>query len=354
MQQLVAHYAGNPTIAMWEPMNEPEASDCSNPQLGTGCYGSQTCPSEAAAAQALENFFTAVGGKIHQLDPNHLVSSGLIGSGQCGASGSDYQTVNAVSGIDVASYHDYGSDTSPIPGDRYNGLQVRINQMANINKPLMVGEVGIKANGNAAICANSLDTRTSEMQNKLATQFQQGIVGFMPWGWVPNPSTSGCSYDIGPGDPLLGMLQSHAFGFQTAAATNNSSGPSSQSSAGTTPIQHTSDPANTTAKSSGGGPTSVPKTMTYAPMQQPTNHTPAAITSLLPHTSKRTIFITFILCGMATSLLSFVLIKLHLLPRRFRTLPYLPTTLRKKAASPRTHTQHPIHTKKVRHHKLAT
>lgn len=306
--------------------------------------------------QALVHFFTAVGGEIHQLDPNHLVSSGLIGSGQCGASGSDYQTVNAVSGIDVASYHDYGSDTVPIPGDQYNGLQVRINQMASINKPLMVGEVGVKANGDASVCTTSLDTRTSEMQNKLVAQFQQNIVGFMPWGWVPNPSTAGCSYDIGPGDPLLSMLQSHAFVIQAAAAANKSSGPTSgsptQGGAGSATAQHAATTtASTSATSSGGGPSSTAKTVTQAPMQQHTNHDAMAISSILHQSSIQTVFITCILCGMAIGIMSFVLIKRGMFPRRFSAITRLHKILGMKAGSPRMQVHHPKRAKKLRYHK---
>lgn len=210
VQQIVTHYADNPTIAMWELVNEPEASECSNPAVGSACEGTQTCPDEATAAQALLNFFNSVGAMIKSIDSNHLISSGMIGSGQCGGQGSDYQLVNASPYIDVASYHDYGSDTTPIPGDQYNGLQVRINQMAAINKPLMVGESGILASDTVTGCTSTAQ-RAADFQAKITAMFDQGIVGFLPWDYEPTLTATTCSYDIGPGDPTFGVLSNYSF-----------------------------------------------------------------------------------------------------------------------------------------------
>src|SRR5581483_4911429 len=74
VRTVVPRYANSPSVAMWEPMNEP------NPT--TDASGS-TCTNTAATT--LRNWFDAVGGLIHSLDANHLVVSGLQGSGQCGA-----------------------------------------------------------------------------------------------------------------------------------------------------------------------------------------------------------------------------------------------------------------------------
>ena len=107
MNALVSRYADSPALGMWEPMNEPEASTCPAADEPISCGGNQTCPSETAAAAALDYFFTTVGGQIHSLDPEHLVEGGFIGSGQCGTSGGDYQKVGSSSGLDVLSVHDY-------------------------------------------------------------------------------------------------------------------------------------------------------------------------------------------------------------------------------------------------------
>jgi hypothetical protein len=86
---------------------------------------------------------------IKAIDANHLVSFGTIGSGQCGASGGEYQDLHGISTIDLCEYHDYGEAENPIPGDQWNGLQLRIEQCDSLNKPIFIGESGVHACGYA-------------------------------------------------------------------------------------------------------------------------------------------------------------------------------------------------------------
>jgi hypothetical protein len=120
--------------------------------------------------------------------------------GQCGTQGSDYSYVMDSAGVDVASYHDYGSDSSPVPTD----LATTLSAAAASGKPLIVGEVGIEAQNDLAGCT-SYATRATEMSAKMSAQFAAGISGFLPWDSVPSNPGGGntCSYDIGPGDPLI-------------------------------------------------------------------------------------------------------------------------------------------------------
>ncbi|HUO47461.1 MAG TPA: hypothetical protein VMU09_01380 [Acidimicrobiales bacterium] len=202
LQDLVQHYRSSSALGMWEPVSEAEASTCPPQDQPTGCSGHQTCPDEAQAATALRSFFDAVGGEIHALDPQHLVESGLLGSGQCGTSGADYQFVSASPGIDVLSYHDYyGAAT--VGGDQWNGEAVRLAQAKALGKPIIAGEMGIAA-GSAPGCL-SLPDRGAEVQAKVRAQVQAGLSGVLVWNWVPDP-TSSCGYDTFPGDPLLASL----------------------------------------------------------------------------------------------------------------------------------------------------
>lgn len=207
LQLLVDRYKTAPALGMWEPLNEPEAWDCTS---GYAADGSCTTPlvcNEAQGEASLRFFFDHVGMEIKTLDPYHLVESGLIGNGQCGASGTDYLLVHESAGIDVASYHDYGSDTTPIPGDQWNGLQTRLDQMKLLGKPLIVGEVGMQAQDNVAGCM-TVAQRSANMQAKMVAQFRAGVAAFLPWDWMPTAG-SGCNYEtIAPGDPLLALLHS--------------------------------------------------------------------------------------------------------------------------------------------------
>jgi hypothetical protein len=203
MQDIVNRYKNSPALGMWEPISEAEASTCPSPYQPTNCSGHQTCPDETVAAQALRHFFDVVGDEIHTLDPDHLVENGLLGGGQCGTSGSDYEYVSASPGVDVLSYHDYYDPAVPVGGDQWNGLAVRFAQAAALDKPIIGGEAGIQG-GTAAGCLSD-SQRATDMSGKVQAQLQAGSSGVLIWDWMP-ALTSSCSFDVVSGDPVLQML----------------------------------------------------------------------------------------------------------------------------------------------------
>jgi len=207
MNALVSRYADSPALGMWEPMSEAEASDCPAGFEETDeCGGHLTCPNEAASASALYYFFTTIGAQIHALDPEHLVEAGLIGGGQCGTSGGDYQSVGASPGIDVLSIHDYSGATL-LPGDQWNGVAVRFAQATALDKPIITGEVGILAGDGQSGCT-SLQQRALDMSAKMSAQFAAGDSAFLVWNWDLESLDDACSYETGPNDPLLGVFGS--------------------------------------------------------------------------------------------------------------------------------------------------
>src|SRR5206468_1778497 len=72
---VVSHFKDNPAIGMWEPVSEPEVTNCAAGYKADGCYGHTTC-SETVAAQTLRSFFDSIGSQIKSIDPNHLIESG--------------------------------------------------------------------------------------------------------------------------------------------------------------------------------------------------------------------------------------------------------------------------------------
>ncbi len=197
---IVSRYADSPALGMWEPMSEPEASTCPAAFQPDNCSGHQTCPDEAAAAAALQYFFTTEGGRIQRLDPEHLVEAGFLGGGQCGTAGSDYQSVGASPGINVLSVHDYYA-SAPMGGDRWNGMAVRFAQAKALDKPIIAGEGGILAGNGQAGC-ESLQQRALDLSAKIATQFAAGESAYLVWNWVLDP-IGPCNYDTGPSDTSL-------------------------------------------------------------------------------------------------------------------------------------------------------
>lgn len=202
VQAIVSRYATSPAVGMWEPVNEPDASSCPGftPQ---NCAGHQTCPNESAAALALRSFFDAVGGEIHALDPVHPVESGLVGSGQCGTSGADFQFVAGSPGLDVLTVHDYYPADDSLGGDQWNGIAVRIAQAAAVGKPLIAGEVGVQA-GTAPGCP-SLSDREQDFSDRISRQAALGVQAFLFWNWEPAPSGDPCTFDLLAGDPSLAL-----------------------------------------------------------------------------------------------------------------------------------------------------
>jgi hypothetical protein len=210
MNALVSRYADSPALGMWEPMGEPEASNCPATFQPGNCEGHQTCPDQAAAAAALQYFFTTVGTQIHVLDPVHPDEAGFLGGGQCGTAGSYYERVGASTGIDVLSDHDYYG-SAPLGGDQWNGMAVRFAQAKALDKPIITGEAGIVA-GNGQSGCESLQQRAVDMANKMTAQFSAGDSAFLVWDWILDP-LGPCSYNTGPGDgSLLGALTSPVSG----------------------------------------------------------------------------------------------------------------------------------------------
>ena len=198
---IVSRYSGNPSIAMWQLVNEGEAVN-----------GDGSCD-ESAALTALLAFTTDVGGMVHTLDPNHLVSLGVIagynGSGGgaqwCGAANGDYQTLMASPSNDICDFHDYGYPTNPMGNPATPDLATAIQMCHADNRPIMVAETGIYADRSA-----ELPIRATEFSAKFSAQFQAGVVGELLWNWAVEPDyvspDQDPDYGISPGDPSLGVL----------------------------------------------------------------------------------------------------------------------------------------------------
>jgi hypothetical protein len=195
--EFVARYASNRTILAYQLVGEAEAP---SDQRGT-------CAEDTAAA-ALRAFVDDMGALVKSIDANHLVTLGVIGTGQCGTSGTNYTFVHASRGLDLCTTEDYGKPTAAMPGDQWNGMQVRLTQCGGLGKPLFVQESGIKLDAEAG---GSTATRASLFADKLRTQFGAGVVGELLWDYVAphDPIYGGGDsrgYDLLPGDPAIRLL----------------------------------------------------------------------------------------------------------------------------------------------------
>lgn len=181
--EVVGRYRDDPTIVAWQIINEAEVLPSSG------------CPADASMAIVLKDFARDISDLIRSIDPNHLISFGTIGGGQCGAVMTQWQELHDLPNVDLCEVHDYSGAGAPaIYGDVWNGLQRRIEQCAALDKPIFVGEVGVTA-------AVGLEPRAQEFLRKLAHQANSGIVGHLAWGWRTTES-----YAIQPSDPVLEVL----------------------------------------------------------------------------------------------------------------------------------------------------
>jgi mannan endo-1,4-beta-mannosidase len=200
VSDVVARYADNPTVTMWQLVNEGQAVNADG-----------TC-TEPAALSALLAFSNDVGGVVHGIDHNHLVSEGTLagwngsGIGQwCGAANGDYQRLMASPGTDVCDFHDYGYPADPMGDPLAPDLASAIQMCHADDKPIMVAETGIYATS-----ASALAGRATDFKAKFVGQFQAGVVGEVMWAWAVDPHyttpAADPDYGISPGDPSLGVL----------------------------------------------------------------------------------------------------------------------------------------------------
>jgi len=177
----VTRYKNDDRIAMWQIMNEAETDD----------------------ATILREFADDLATDIQAIDANHLVSFGTMGAGQPGAQGEDYQTLHALDSIDICEYHDYGHFDEPIPGDQWNGMQVRLDQCAELDKPIFVGEAGIDLSEEGI----TEQQRADYMDDKISAFLAAGGTGYLYWSYRDRDGADSLEYDSD--DPLADVIASY-------------------------------------------------------------------------------------------------------------------------------------------------
>ncbi len=91
---IATRYAGDPTIAYWCIMNEPEA------------------PTATMSA-----FVSDIAGRIKAADPNHLIGIGNQGKDEPGNVGPDWGALLALPNIGIGTTHHYRSNRYPLTGE---------------------------------------------------------------------------------------------------------------------------------------------------------------------------------------------------------------------------------------------
>jgi hypothetical protein len=187
LRQIVTRYKDEPAIGMWELINEPGGPN-----------------------NALRSFFDEAGGTIHRLDRSHLVESGAHAPWAYGGA-EGWGFIHDVPGIDVTSLHEYDMNAGASPH-----LAGAVSQADAINKPLVLGEVGIFASTNGDPSESqdghpclSFADRVTTFRAKLDATFRTTIDGVNVWNWMPRNKQT-CRLETYPGDPLVAMIRTYA------------------------------------------------------------------------------------------------------------------------------------------------
>ncbi|MDL9945194.1 beta-mannosidase [Gordonia sp. ABSL11-1] len=190
MRAAITRWRNEPSLVGWEMVGEPEASMCT----ARGCdWQVRTCPT--GGADVLRRFYDDAGARLRSLDDRHLVFAGFIGGDQCGMEGDDYAKVGASPTLDVLDFHDYGTTPTDF-GPAGSDLPTRLDQARALRKPLIVGEMGIKAGA----CL-SLPDRADQFRRKITVQRDAGTAAALLWAFVPDPRPDDCTFDIGYDGP---------------------------------------------------------------------------------------------------------------------------------------------------------
>lgn len=195
VREVVNRYKANPTVAMWELINEP------------GSWNNT-----AITNQIMRAFFDETAGVIKGIDGNHLVTTGALSADVNGTR--DYAYVHGGSNIDVVSLHEYEYDYLEKNAITPAALPGLMTAARSINKPMIIGETGLWAGTADNGCRTSVASRAGVIRQKLdAFLAVDGLAGAMVWGAVLyNPAehvdpADPCPYEFSVSDPSMPVVK---------------------------------------------------------------------------------------------------------------------------------------------------
>jgi endo-1,4-beta-mannosidase len=186
--QVVTRYAADPTVALWQLMNEAESDD----------------------AAALQAFVADMGQVVKAIDARHLLSLGTIGGGQAGTDNAHFAALHGVAQIDVVESHDYGAEMVALPGapdSQQNSVYADMQVAKKLGKPFFLGEVGIAAP--SPMYPFTAADRARYMDAKLQASFAAGSSGFLVWSFYDLKTDNHEGWDFNGTDPLAAVLKKY-------------------------------------------------------------------------------------------------------------------------------------------------
>lgn len=133
--------------------------------------------------------------RIRQLDKNHLITTGVINTGNLACSPEQAQRLYKLPNIDFMTAHVYYSQSNSNQWMKLEGRRAEADASLakQLNMPFIIEEIGFEG-GN----------RAKQMEDHMRKWFdQKQIAGFMPWGFMAT------NQDIGDGDNRFGLHGRH-------------------------------------------------------------------------------------------------------------------------------------------------
>ncbi|MSR64569.1 MAG: hypothetical protein EXS18_02170 [Verrucomicrobiae bacterium] len=182
-----SHFQNEPHILAWQLMNEPEVY-----------------PDTAKSFSALRSFASGASRELRRVDPNHLISLGLLGIGQPATTGGKFQALHKAGAIDIVSAHDYGYINEPLPGQTWermeNSLYANLCDARSLGKPFIATESGISLSW-----LDGDQFRRAELFcAKLRAFFDAGGVGYILWNYEPTLETE---HGFDANDPVMEVIR---------------------------------------------------------------------------------------------------------------------------------------------------
>ncbi len=178
VRQMVTRYRDEPTVLMWQIMNEAESR--------TRGWSPQPAPLLAFTAE--------MSALIKSLDGRHPVCLGTSGLDRPGSSGSDFDALSGVASIDLVEAHDYYHEREAWPPTVARAAA----SAALVGKPFFIGEVGISSP------PYSREERAELISRKLEAAWEAGVEGVLIWSYRAGDGTN---KDFDASDSLAAALR---------------------------------------------------------------------------------------------------------------------------------------------------
>ena len=190
--EVVGRYKDDATVAFWQLMNEAEV----NPG---GAFG--VCPPGDGPRDELIDFATDMSGLVKSIDPEHLLSLGTIGGGQCGTSGPSTRTSTRSRTSTSAN------TTTTRRTRRSRATNGTVWACVSGSAPSWASHCSSARPGSARSMPGARSrTGPGRSRRRSSCNSAGASTGVVAWNWSPLGSTLD-DYDIGPGDPALAALQ---------------------------------------------------------------------------------------------------------------------------------------------------